>query len=82
LANLTVPLIDAADVSTAQPENPFFSLVNEQRLAIVSEFQLECGSVLQQFPVAYKTWGQLNAEGNNVMVICHALSGSADLEDW
>lgn len=33
-------------------------------------------------PVAYKTWGHLNTAGDNVMVICHALSGSADVADW
>jgi homoserine O-acetyltransferase len=32
--------------------------------------------------VAYKTWGKLNAAGDNVMVICHALTGSSDVEDW
>lgn len=32
--------------------------------------------------MAYKTWGRLNSEGDNCMVICHALSGSSDIEDW
>jgi homoserine O-acetyltransferase len=65
-----------------QPENPFFSLISGQRLAIVPEYTLECGDVLTKVPVAYKTWGRLNEAGDNVMVICHALSGSADVADW
>ncbi|KAI0041998.1 homoserine O-acetyltransferase [Auriscalpium vulgare] len=54
----------------------------EQSIHIVSSFQLECGSVLQDVPVAYKTWGTLNDTKDNVMVICHAFTGSADVEDW
>jgi homoserine O-acetyltransferase len=56
--------------------------VSNQRLAIVNEFCLESGRRLREVPVAFKTWGRLNEQRNNVMVICHALSGSADVEDW
>ncbi|KAA8892634.1 homoserine-O-transacetylase [Sphaerosporella brunnea] len=66
----------------SQPENPFFSLISGQRIAIVPEFTLESGDVLSKVPVAYKTWGRLNDAADNVMVICHALSGSADVADW
>ncbi|KAF7324894.1 AB hydrolase-1 domain-containing protein [Mycena kentingensis (nom. inval.)] len=54
----------------------------DQNIFTVPEFTLECGSVLKQAPVAYKTWGRLNETRDNVMVICHALTGSADVEDW
>lgn len=66
----------------SQSENPFASLVNEQSIVVVPEFELESGVILRQVPVAYKTWGKLNAERSNVLIICHALSGSADVEDW
>jgi homoserine O-acetyltransferase len=54
----------------------------DQHIFLVPSFTLECGTELKQAPVAYKTWGRLNDARDNVMVICHALTGSADVEDW
>ena len=59
----------------------FFSLI-EQDFLTVPSFTLECGAELKDAPVAYKTWGTLNANRDNVMIICHAFTGSADVEDW
>ncbi|KAK0479072.1 Alpha/Beta hydrolase protein [Armillaria luteobubalina] len=60
---------------------PFDTLISQSCL-IVPSFTFECGTVLQDVPVAYKTWGSLNKEKDNVMIICHAFTGSADVEDW
>lgn len=65
-----------------QPENPFASLIPEQQIAHVPEFVLESGNKLFNVPVAYTTRGKLSPNGDNAMVICHALTGSADVADW
>jgi homoserine O-acetyltransferase len=66
----------------SQPENPFAHMLTAQSLAIISTFELESGVVLENVPVAYKTFGQLSPQADNAMIICHALTGSADVSDW
>jgi homoserine O-acetyltransferase/O-succinyltransferase len=54
----------------------------DQSYHIVPNFTLENGAELRDVQVAYKTWGKLNETKDNVMIICHAFTGSADVEDW
>jgi homoserine O-acetyltransferase/O-succinyltransferase len=54
----------------------------DQEILILPSFTLECGETLREVPVAYKTWGELNEKRDNVMIICHAFTGSSDVEDW
>ena len=54
--------------------------------------QLACGAVLQQYDLAYETYGTLNADKSNAVLICHALNashhvagtyeGQAESEGW
>lgn len=43
---------------------------------------LERGGELPCYQLAYRTWGSLAARGDNAVVICHALTGSSDADDW
>lgn len=45
-------------------------------------FQLESGEQLPGFQLRYTTLGQLNRERNNVVWVCHALTGSSDFMSW
>jgi len=59
-----------------------FASLLQQDIYTVPSFTLESGRTLYEVPVAYKTWGNLNPSKDNVMIICHAFTGSADVEDW
>ncbi len=45
-------------------------------------FLLASGAVLQRATVGYQSWGTLNSAGDNVVWVCHALTGSSDVETW
>jgi homoserine O-acetyltransferase/O-succinyltransferase len=47
-----------------------------------SEFELESGGKLPGFQLKYTTLGQLNKDRNNVVWICHALTGNSDVTTW
>ena len=43
---------------------------------------LENGDELPGLQLRYQTMGTLNAQKNNVVWVCHALTGNADFNDW
>lgn len=45
-------------------------------------FITESGFRFDEPDVAYKTWGSLNKEKDNVILICHALTGHAAADEW
>jgi homoserine O-acetyltransferase len=51
------------------------SSVNHQNVVFDDGFTLECGVTLRHLVVAYRTYGRLNAERSNAVLVCHALTG-------
>jgi homoserine O-acetyltransferase len=52
-------------------------IVQRQYAHFEHPLRLRSGGVLPRFTLAYETYGQINADRSNVILICHALSGDA-----
>ncbi len=50
-------------------------LVTPQIASFDEPLQLACGRELAQYELIYETYGQLNEQASNAVLICHALSG-------
>lgn len=64
---------------TASPIPP---ITFEGDFALPAEFPLEAGGVLRNASLHYILYGTINAARDNVVFVCHALSGSAQVADW
>lgn len=49
---------------------------------LLPELQLESGRTLAEVPVAYDARGELNADGTNAVIVCHALTGNTQADIW
>ncbi len=50
-------------------------LVTPQTLHFDETLKLDCGQELDSYDIVYETYGELNADKSNAILICHALSG-------
>ena len=53
-----------------------------QRARFDEPLPLACGASLPGFELAYETYGTLNAERSNAVLICHALNASHHVAGW
>lgn len=50
-------------------------------LATDKPLVLDCGKEIKHFPLAFQTYGSLNADKSNAILICHGLTGDQYLAD-
>ncbi|MDO4724112.1 MAG: homoserine O-acetyltransferase [Comamonadaceae bacterium] len=51
-------------------------IAQPQSMAFARPLPLQSGQRLERYSLAYETYGQLNAQRNNAVLICHALNAS------
>ena len=51
-------------------------IVEPQKITISEPLALSCGRTLSSYELVYETYGELNADKSNAVLICHALSGN------
>lgn len=49
--------------------------IDVKTLKFETPLRLDSGAQLAPFSIAFETWGQLNEEKSNVILVCHALTG-------
>ena len=57
-------------------------IVETKYFKIFEDLKLESGKTLSDVTIAYETYGKLNKEKNNAILVCHALSGDAHAAGW
>lgn len=69
---------DITNTSTfgTSKDHSSIGIVAAQTAYFNEPLQLKSGEVLPQFHLAYETYGTLNADKSNAVMICHALSGN------
>jgi homoserine O-acetyltransferase len=53
-----------------------------QFVDLPASLPLDCGRTLQHVRIAYETYGTLSPRKDNVVLVCHALSGDAHAAGW
>ena len=54
----------------------------ERQFLEIGDIELESGEVLPKVTIAYQTWGVLNSDKNNAILVNHALTGWSDVPAW
>ena len=56
-------------------DQPALTDVVHQHVVFDDGLTLDCGASLKRLEVAYRTYGRLNADRSNAVLVCHALTG-------
>jgi homoserine O-acetyltransferase len=76
------PSTDSPDTSDRGAKRAAFHAPETLTWEHPGPFALELGGRLERVRVGYRTWGKLAPDGRNAVVVCHALTGTADVDSW
>ena len=48
---------------------------NINKITVTKPLKLDCGKTIKDFPLAYETYGKLNKNKDNAILVFHALTG-------
>src|SRR3546814_4155797 len=54
---------------------PMTTAIASQSLTLTHDLPLDCGQSLAAARIAFETYGELNADKSNAVLVCHALTG-------
>ncbi len=63
-------------------KNESIGIVETKYHSLSDDLILESGDKLKNIQIAYETYGNLNKEKSNAILVCHALSGDAHVAGW
>ncbi|KAI9226746.1 MAG: Alpha/Beta hydrolase protein [Piptocephalis tieghemiana] len=66
----------------AKPTHSSIPLQGPERCIQFEHHTLESGKIISPCPVVYASWGKLNEAKDNVILVCHAFSGSSNVSHW
>ncbi|MBN1679105.1 MAG: homoserine O-acetyltransferase [Anaerolineae bacterium] len=80
---VSVETAPTPQTAVSRPHQPgSVGLVRRQYAHFDTPLQLGSGRSLPSFTLAYETYGRLNADRSNAIMICHALSGDAHVAGY
>ena len=72
--------MDMAESSA--PDRGSVGVVTPRTAHFSEPLRLKSGAVIDEYDLAYETYGTLNREGTNAVLVCHALNASHHVAGW
>jgi homoserine O-acetyltransferase len=69
--------------TTTELFGPDYKQIDVGNIVILAKdkpLELACGETISSFPIAYQTYGQLNKDKSNAVLVCHGLTGDQYLK--